>query len=299
MTVPLVGAGSGTDVQRTLASVLTANGIRAIAREYSHAPVPPGIDLAVEYDGSVVGESKWAGIQWFPVELKTRVLNGIDDWEAICPKTLEIARYMGGRVNLSCGHHLHLGFDECKQDPRTVRSLWNLFHRYDQVLFGLVAPSRRHSNFCRPMPSITKLLHGAHSRLTIRRALSSYDRYAALNLVNLFADEPHLEIRHHGGTLDLIKARYWLRFCLRLVDHAVQRSCQAAPAPLPNDRKSLEKLLITCGLKINSRVYAQVAPELRETGKYVLKTWKKFNGPRSLKDARKAEDREEEAACAG
>ena len=48
MTVPLVGTGTGTDVQRTLADVLTANGLRAIARGYSHSPLPDGVDLAVE-----------------------------------------------------------------------------------------------------------------------------------------------------------------------------------------------------------------------------------------------------------
>ena len=58
-------------------------------------------------------------------------------------------------------------------------------------------------------------------------------RYSALNLTHLFKDAPHLELRHHHGTLDPNKARHWLRFCLRLVDHAIQRSCQAAPAPLP------------------------------------------------------------------
>src|SRR5688572_20090872 len=90
MTCPLVGAGSGTDVQQTLATVLSANGIRAIAREYSHAPLPSGTDVAVEYDGSVQGESRYHGIRWFPVEIKTRILHGIDDWEQIVPTALEI-----------------------------------------------------------------------------------------------------------------------------------------------------------------------------------------------------------------
>ena len=54
--------------------------------------------------------------------------------------------------------------------------------------------------------------------------------------------------------------------------------------------------MVTVGLKVNSRVYGVVSPELRETGKYILKTWKKFNAPTSLKDARMAED--EVTACA-
>jgi hypothetical protein len=131
------------------------------------------------------------------------------------------------------------------------------------------------------MPSATKVLHGANSIRTLKERLRRYDRYQSLNLVHLFEDAPHIELRHHHGTLDANKARMWLRLSLALVQHAVTRSCHAAPASLPNDRKSLEALLITCGLKVNTRVYSSVSPELRETGKYLLKTWKKFNNPAS------------------
>jgi hypothetical protein len=166
MTVPLVGSGGGMDVQQALASVLTANGVRAVARGYSHDPLPTNADVAVEFDSSVQGESRYQGIRWMPVEVKTRILT-YDEWERLVPKTLDICRYLGARVNPSCGHHLHLGFPEFKQDVKHVRSLWNLFHRYDSVLFGLVAPSRRHSNFCRPMPPSSKILHGANSLRTL------------------------------------------------------------------------------------------------------------------------------------
>jgi hypothetical protein len=285
MTVPLVGTGSGHDIQATLARVLTANGIRAISRSYDHSLLPPGADIAVEYDSTVQGESRYQGVQWYPVEVKTRILNGIDEWEAVVPKTLDICRYMGARVNTTCGHHVHLAFDEADGTPKVVRSLWNLFHRFDEVIFGLVAPSRRASTYCRRMPPETKLLHGANSVRTLRRALAVYDRYCGLNLTHLFEELPHIELRFHHGTLDPVKARHWLRFCLQLAQHAVTRNCQAAPTPLPNNRKGIESLLITIGLKVNTKVYAQVSPELRETGKYLLKTWKKFNGPVSLKKA--------------
>ena len=66
MTVPCIGRGNGRDVQETLAAVLTANGIRAIARGYDQSLLPRDVDIAVEYDASVQGESKYAGITWFP-----------------------------------------------------------------------------------------------------------------------------------------------------------------------------------------------------------------------------------------
>src|SRR4051812_35485254 len=108
MTLPLVGTGSGRDVQNCLASILTSNGVRAVARDYSHEPVPSGIDVCVERDGSICGETRYQGISWIPVEVKTRILAGPTEWEGIVPRTLDICRYMGARVNASTGHHLHV-----------------------------------------------------------------------------------------------------------------------------------------------------------------------------------------------
>jgi hypothetical protein len=285
MTVPLVGSGNGMDIQRALAQALTANGVRAIARPYSHDPLPNNMDIAVEFDNSVQGESRYSGIRWFPIEVKTRILT-YDEWEALVPKTLDICRYLGARVNPSCGHHLHFGFPEIEQDPRHVRSIWNLFHRFNDVIFGIVAPSRRHSNFCRPMPPASKILHGANSIRTLKQRLGQYDRYYALNLSHIFDQPPRLELRHRDSTLDPNKARHWLRFCLQLVQHSVTRTCQAAPSSLPNDRKSLEKLLVTVGLKVNTRVYSSVSDELRETGRHLLQRWKGFHGEISLEKSK-------------
>jgi hypothetical protein len=91
MTVPLVGSGNGMDIQRALAQALTANGVRAMARSYSHDPLHNNTDIAVEFDNSVQGESRYSGIRWFPIEVKTRILT-YDEWEALVPKTLDICR---------------------------------------------------------------------------------------------------------------------------------------------------------------------------------------------------------------
>ena len=281
--VPIIGAGGDNAVQETIAHILSQNGVRACWRGYSHEPVPPHCDVMIERDGSIQGEQRFAGVRWAQIELKTRILDGIDDWERVVPKTLEILAYCGARITSSCGHHVHLSFDEIKADPTRVRSLWNLFHRFDAVLFGLMAPSRRNNIYCRSMPSASKLLHGANSLRELRRRLGSYDRYQALNLTHLFGDSPRVELRHMQGTLNPLKSRNWIRLALALVEHSVVRNCVAAPATLPNDRKSLDALLVTVGLKINTKVYSATDPELRETGRYLLKLWKKFNGNHPLR----------------
>jgi hypothetical protein len=276
--VPIIGGGGDRDVQETIANILNANGIRACWRSYSRAPVPDNCDVMVERDASISGERRFNVVRWSQIEVKTRILDGIDDWETVVPKTLEILSYCGGRVTPSCGHHVHVAFAEVNCYPKRVRSLWNLLHRFDAVLYGLLAPSRRTNTYCRPMPSGTKLLHGANSIRELRRRLSGYDRFQALNLTHLFGDGPRIEFRHHQGTLNPTKSRHWIRLMLALVEHACRRNCMAAPMSLPNDRKSLDALLTTIGLKVNTKVYSKIDPDLRETGKYVLQLWKKFNG---------------------
>jgi len=172
----LTGEGDGRSAQKSLADALTANGIQAIARGYDHSPLPNGVQVAVEYDSSIVPEQRYAGIRWAQLEVKTKPLT-LDEWETVVPPTLELLRYAGMRVNATTGHHIHLSFEEMESDKSHVRSLWNLYHRHQSVLYGLVAPSRRQNTYCRAMPSATKLLHGANSMRELRRRLNVYDRF--------------------------------------------------------------------------------------------------------------------------
>lgn len=275
--IPQIGTGDASDVRRILADILNQNGVSAVAREYSHRPVPPGCDVAVEYDASIRGESRYRGIRWQNIELKTRVLNGLDDWEAIIPKALAICRYLGGRVNASTGHHLHVEFEEAIYDATIIRSLYNLIHRYEPLIFGLVAPSRLRSSYSMPLPDRPGHLARCRSLGCFRQALGGLSRQHGVNWTHLWGAAPRIEYRYHGGTLEVEKARHWARFLLRLTDHATMRRCKSSGAKLENNRANLDKMLVTLGLKVNSRVYSKVAPELRETGRYLLKRWKSLN----------------------
>lgn len=279
MTVPLIGGGGANDLRETMARILTANGLPSIARTYSHSAVPQGCDVVVEFDTSIRGETKFDGIEWVQVEAKTRILEGIDDYDRVVGKLMEICRYLGARVNASCGHHIHVEFSEVRKDPNAVRSLFNVAHRVEPVMFGLVAPSRRTSTYCKPLPNRTKLLHDCSSMAEYQRALqgAGLERYWAINLTHLFGSSPRIEFRHHHGTLEFEKARHWRNLCVRLLDHAVQRNCKATKAQLLNDKESLGRMLVTLGLKPNTRVYAKVEPELRATGRFLLKRWHELN----------------------
>lgn len=277
VAVPQVGAGQSDDVRRTLAQVLSANGVPSVVRGYSHREVPEGSDVAVEYDASVRGESRYRGIRWVSVEVKTRILSGMDDWERVVPPMLDILRYMGARVNSSCGHHVHVEFAEARERPAVIRSLYNLVHRNERVIYGLVPPSRHSSTYSTPMPDVGGRLASCSSLASFRRELEGLPRTSGTNWTHLWGSAPRIEYRYSSSTLNVEKARHWARLMLRLTDHAAQRSCKATKAQLPRDRDSLDKMLVTLGLKVNSRVYSKVCPELRQTGRYLLRRWKELN----------------------
>ncbi|MGC4033267.1 MAG: amidoligase family protein [Tepidisphaeraceae bacterium] len=278
MAVPCVGVGGGLDVQRTLATVLSANGVRALARPYCREPVPAGVDVTVEHDSSIRGETRYAGIVWHSVEIKTRVLNGIADWEEVVPKSLDIARYLGARVNATCGHHVHIGLPEVGMRPKVIRSLVNLVGRIEPVIYGMVAPSRRSSGFCLPMANSLPNFKGCETLSEHCGRLIRTTRYYGCNLTHLTSTPPRVEYRWHQGTLDTTKARHWLRFLLRVTEHAAQRSCQSFAQPLANDRRGWERMATAIGLRVNSKIYRSCALEVAETATYLLRRWKHFNG---------------------
>ena len=187
--VPQIGHGTSLDIQRQIAGILSANGIRATYRGYSRDPVPPESDIVVETDSSVRGESRLAGVTWVSLEVKTRILQGLADYERLVPETLEILRTLNGKVNASTGFHLHIGFHEVHADARVIRSLYNLIHRFEPVLFSLVSPSRRSNSFCRPLPDVSKLLHGCRKLSCFEEALGRFERYQAMNWTHLFDDD--------------------------------------------------------------------------------------------------------------
>ena len=104
--VPITGRGGNQDVQDLLADVLTNQGIRSVSRSYTHFPVPRGCKLASEHDISLQDESKYAGLRWSKVEVKTMPMTWTEV-EEVLPNALEIIRYCGARVNYSCGLHVH------------------------------------------------------------------------------------------------------------------------------------------------------------------------------------------------
>ena len=277
--VPLIGTMNGLEAQRTIAEILTANGVRATHRTYSHDPIPAGVDVMVESDASVQGDSHLRGIRFAALEVKTRICTSLADFEQLIPKTLEVLRAMNCQVNATAGGHLHIGFTEVNRDPSVIRSMYNLIHRYEKLIFELVPPSRRNNQYCLRLPDVARALHGCQTLDCYEQSLGHLSRYQALNWTHLFKGRnARLEWRYAASSLNTRKVIHWARFCTQLMNHAAARNCQATPKQVEGNKAGLDKLLTSCGFRVNTKIYAKVCPELRETGRWLLlQRWKELH----------------------
>ncbi|NLF78755.1 MAG: hypothetical protein GX573_23935 [Chloroflexi bacterium] len=275
--VPVVGRGETRDVQELLVHLFRNQGMTAMARPYCHSAVPSGVDLCIEHDSSLRGEQRYSGIVWGQIEVKTRPA-GFRELEQLLPPALNIIRYVGARITPSCGLHVHHDLPEAVEYPWIVRNLMHFWWRFHKVIYGLVAPSRASNSFCRPPRSEdATLFDNCRTYEQLCHRLTRCDRYAALNLTNLSdANRRTIEWRIHSGTTDWIKVKNWVLATQRWTEHAISRSCQYKAEPMANTRAGLNALLVTTGLKPNSRIYCKVDKELRMVGRYLLRRWRHF-----------------------
>ncbi|HRY71327.1 MAG TPA: amidoligase family protein [Phycisphaerae bacterium] len=277
--VPVIGTGETRDVQELLARILTNQGIPSHVRPYSHAMIPVGFDLCVEHDSSLTGDTRYSGITWAQVEVKTRPMT-YPEVARVLPPALDVIRYLGARITTSCGFHVHHDLSEIVERPQIARNLQHLWWRYHRVMYGMVAPSRHNNRYCRPpeRDQATRFDNCRTYELLCQR-LTRCDRHVGLNLTNVANPSRRtVEWRLHGGTIEWPKVKNWVLATQRWVEHACQRSCQYRPVPSPNARSGLDALLLSTGLRPNSRIYAKVDTELRTVGRYLLRRWKHFNG---------------------
>ena len=177
---------------------------------------------------------------------------------------------------------------EARERPTVIRSLFNLFHRYEPVIYGLVAASRSANQYARAIPfNMAKLFQGCRSEDSLCRGIAQLHPKNGLNLAHIcscrhLSYNPRVEFRYHHGTLSPVKARHWTRFCLQMMEHAITRNCQAS-CQIENTRRGLERLLVSCGFKVNNQIYGKISPELRETGRFLIQRWKHFNGAIALR----------------
>jgi len=175
---------------RRLADELTAQGISTRVEGYNH-------ELRTHWkivpDASIRGR--------LPFELVSPKLYGEDGLDEV-KRVMKTLRELGGRVNASCGMHVHHSAQGLsgKQNRMVSHFYSALFPCFD----GIFALSRRQSRWAQL----------ADARQVT--AISDFDiRHGARNMaVNLMALFKHgtVEFRQHQGTLNGTKATSWIVF---------------------------------------------------------------------------------------
>lgn len=156
------------------------------------------------------------------VEFVSPVFEGAAGVAALKAAVAEI-KARGGRVNDSCGVHVHVDFD--KRDRRAVAKLTRLVANHEKGLFAATGTKKRERGvgsrygtcWCKPIKP-----YGSASA-AIR--VCSRDRYHGLNLCSAW---PTVEFRFFSGSLNAVKLLAWVRLCVGLVERSA-----VADKPIP------------------------------------------------------------------
>ena len=153
-------------------------------------------------------------------EAVSPILSGIEGLREVT-KVMDAIRAMGGKVNSSCGFHVHVGASDltAAQTSRLIK----FHHRAetDLGLKGVLAPSRRNSQWACPTDAaiLARAEQGPMTFNDARRIVRG--RYYSLNMFQRCATYGTVEFRSHQGTLDAAKAVAWIVCCVRMVQATV------------------------------------------------------------------------------
>jgi hypothetical protein len=158
-------------------------------------------------------------------EFVSPVLKGADGLRQLC-EVVAIIKARGGRVNDSCGIHVHVGFN--KRDTVTLDRLLCLVSNHEKAIYAVTGTknrergvgSRRGTCWCK---SIKRYGSAAAARRDYNGPAA--DRY---HVINLATDNPTVEFRAFSGSLNAAKVAGYVRLCLGLVEKAC-KSKKAAP----------------------------------------------------------------------
>lgn len=175
---------------------LRARGLAVYNSGYTHQVMS---SWKIVTDASVMG-----GYELVSPPLKGRA--GLDQLKKACA-ALDAA---GARVNRSCGLHVH--HDVSDLDTRAFGRLFRAWSNNQRNTDGLVAASRRGSQWARPLTAAEVLTAESLTsvdRTTAARHFGYVDRYRSLN-VAAFPRYGTVEVRQHQGTINFKKIAAWI-----------------------------------------------------------------------------------------
>lgn len=187
------------------------------------APFPQG--WTAQHDGSLHFNS--SGL--VPMEIVSPVLKGLDGLEQV-KTVVSFIESIGGKVNESCGQHVHVGLSSILGDKASdfdfvaeyIRRLLNLTSQHEFALFALGGTRTRLFNrYCASIKGhwAGKIKPGDKMD-KVRREIR--DRYFTLNLLNLFDPKRTIEFRIFAGTLNWKKSLGYIVTAIALCQRAAE-----------------------------------------------------------------------------
>lgn len=181
--------GVGVDRQ-ALATALNAAGISAAVEGYGHQGVSY---WKVTTDASVQGRG---GFELVSPKLYGQA--GLDDIR----KAVKAIKEVGGRINSSCGLHVHHSAQG--MSTRQLKMVSHFYSSLFQAFDGIFSLSRHHSQWCALAdPQEVNRLTASNLRMI--------SRYQAVNLT-AYLRHGTIEFRQHQGTLNALKITSWVVF---------------------------------------------------------------------------------------
>lgn len=146
-------------------------------------------------------------------EFVSPVLKGADGIRQVLTVLREL-NARGAKVNASCGLHVHVGFDASNR--AALQRLITLAANFEKAIYATTGTkNRERGSYAR---GVQALGNAASVQDQAR-----HDRYRAINLQNLLSGEqPTVEFRAFGGTLNATKIIGYVRMCLAIVERAIK-----------------------------------------------------------------------------
>jgi hypothetical protein len=215
----------GTSAQ--CAAAITARGVFCRAESYNHLTTA---HWKIVTDGSL-------GDYHRGIEIVSPVLQGLDGFVAIT-KVMEALTDYGCTVSKRCGLHVHVGAGSAS--TAFFKNIFKLYAHFEPVIDRFMPASRRASAnmYCRSVTSTSlQSIDRAADLDGLLRLMTVHGAEARYHKLNLIAYRRHrtVEFRQHSGTLDGVKALYWTRLCLKMVEAAQNgQSIDASNGPAVN-----------------------------------------------------------------
>lgn len=154
---------------------------------------------------------------------------------------LEVANALGGKVNSSCGFHIHWGVGDWG-----IKQFRNFCKRWSKFEGGLdtVQPQSRRGDSNRFCQNFRTAFENIDNCRTIDALIYNVQqtRYKKINFQK-FWNTGTVEVRHHSGTLDWEKTLHWIKLTASMVADADNGKAIQKWSRIVTGKKMLDTLL--------------------------------------------------------